>query len=123
MLSNIKALKSMDRYGLLVHGLSELPEAHLEQSLVTIQLAKHGVNQGSDALVNIMTGAVAYAAYTLLGSTLPELLGNGYCYSSRSSIISQSSRRDSCRRQSLSRVPMCGLLSSIKLAEGPKRKP
>jgi ATP-binding cassette, subfamily C, bacterial len=79
MLSNIKALKSMDRYGLLVQGLSGLLR-RIKRSLITIQLAKHGVTQGSDALVNIMTGAVAFAAYTLLGSTLPELLVTGIVF-------------------------------------------
>jgi ATP-binding cassette subfamily C protein len=79
MLSNIKALKSMDRYGLLVQGLSRLLR-RIKRSLITIQLAKHGVTQGSDALVNIMTGAVAFAAYTLLGSTLPELLVTGIVF-------------------------------------------
>lgn len=79
MLSNIKALKSMDRYGLLVQGLSGLLR-RIKRSLVTIQLAKQGVTQGSDALVNIMTGAVAYAAYTLFGSSLPELLVTGIVF-------------------------------------------
>ena len=79
MLSNIKALKSMDRYGLLVQGLSGLLR-RIKRSLVTIQLAKHGVTQGSDALVNIMTGAVAFAAYSLFGSTLPELLVTGIVF-------------------------------------------
>ena len=79
MLSNIKALKSMDRYQLLVQGLSGLLR-RIKRSLVTIQLAKHGVTQGSDALVNIMTGAVVYAAHTLLGATLPELLVTGIVF-------------------------------------------
>ena len=79
MLSNIKALKSMDRYGLRVQGLSGLLR-RIKRSLITIQLAKHGVTQGSDALVNMMTGAVVFAAYTLLGSTLPELLVTGIIF-------------------------------------------
>jgi ATP-binding cassette, subfamily C, bacterial len=78
-LSNIKALKSMDRYRHLVQGLSGLLR-RIKRSLITIQLTKHGVTQGSDALVNIMTGAVAYAAYTLFGSTLPELLVTGIVF-------------------------------------------
>ena len=79
MLSNIKALKSMDRYRPLVQGLSGLLK-RIKRSLVTIQLAKHGVTQGSDALVNIMTGAVAYLAYTLLGASLPEILVTGIVF-------------------------------------------
>jgi ATP-binding cassette subfamily C protein len=79
MLSNIKALKSMERYQLLVLGLSGLLK-RIKRSLITIQLAKHGITQGTDALVNIMTGAVAYTAYTLFGSTLPELLVTGIVF-------------------------------------------
>ena len=79
MLNNIKALKSMERYPLLVQGLSGLLK-RIKRSLITIQLAKNGVIQGSDALVNIMTGAVAYSAYTLFGSTLPELLITGIVF-------------------------------------------
>ncbi len=79
MLSNIKALKSMDRYGPLVRGLSGLLK-RIKRSLVTIQLAKQGVNQGSDALVSMLTGAVAYLAYTLLGASLPEILVTGIVF-------------------------------------------
>jgi ATP-binding cassette subfamily C protein len=52
----------------------------IKRSLTTAQLAKQGVTQGSDALVNIMTGAVAYAAYALLHSTLPELMVTGIVF-------------------------------------------
>lgn len=79
MLSNIKALKSMNRYRPLVQGLSGLLK-RIKRSLVTIQLAKHGVNQGSEALVSILTGAVAYSAYTLLGASLPEILVTGIVF-------------------------------------------
>ncbi len=56
MLNNIKALKSMDRYGPMVQGLSGLLK-RIKRSLITIQLAKQGVTQGSDALIVLMTGA------------------------------------------------------------------
>jgi ATP-binding cassette, subfamily C, bacterial len=79
MLNNIKALKSMNRYSPLVQGLSGLLK-RIKRSLVTIQLAKHGVNQGSEALVSILTGAVAYSAYTLLGASLPEILVTGIVF-------------------------------------------
>ena len=79
MLNNIKALKSMDRYGPLVQGLSGLLK-RIKRSLITIQLAKQGVTQGSDALVNIMTGILIYTAYMLFDSTLPELLVTGIVF-------------------------------------------
>ena len=79
MLNNIKALKSMDRYRPLVIGLSGLLK-RIKRSLITIQLAKQGVTQGSEVLVNVMTGAVAYAAYALFHSTLPELMVTGIIF-------------------------------------------
>ena len=79
MLSNIKTLKSMDRYGPMVQGLSGLLK-RIKRNLITIQLAKQGVTQGSDILVNTMTGVVAYAAYALFHSTLPELLVTGIVF-------------------------------------------
>lgn len=79
MLNNIKALKSMDRYGPLVQGLSGLLR-RIKRSLITIQLARQGVTQGSDILVNAMTGVVAFAAYTFFHSTLPELLVTGIVF-------------------------------------------
>lgn len=79
MLSNIKALKSMDRYGPLVQGLSGLLR-RIKRNLTTIQVARQGVTQGSETLLNVMTGAVVYAAYTLLGATLPELLVTGILF-------------------------------------------
>ena len=79
MLNNIKALKSMDRYGLMVAGLSGLLK-RIKRSLITIQVAKQGVTQGSDALVVLMTGAGAYAAYTYLHTTLPEMIVTGIVF-------------------------------------------
>ena len=79
MLNNIKALKSMDRYGPLVQGLSGLLK-RIKRSLVTIHLSRQGIAQGSDALVNIMTGVLIYAAYVLFDSSLPELLVTGIVF-------------------------------------------
>lgn len=79
MLNNIKALKSMDRYGPMVQGLSGLLK-RIKRSLVTIHLAKNGVVQGSDALQNLMTGAFIYTAYVLFGLGLPELLVTGIVF-------------------------------------------
>ncbi|HEX7107947.1 MAG TPA: ABC transporter ATP-binding protein [Aestuariivirga sp.] len=79
MLNNIKALKSMDRYGPLVQGLSGLLK-RIKRSLITIHLARQGVTHGSDALVNIMTGVLIYAAHVLFDSTLPVLLVTGIVF-------------------------------------------
>lgn len=79
MLNNIKALKSMDRYGPMVQGLSGLLK-RIKRSLITIHLARNGVLQGSDALQNLMTGAFIYTAYVLFGLGLPELLVTGIVF-------------------------------------------
>ena len=78
MLNNIKALKSMDRYGPMVQGLSGLLK-RIKRSLITIHLAKNGVIQGSDALQNLMTGAFIYAAYVLFGTKLARVAGDRHC--------------------------------------------
>lgn len=79
MLNNIKALKSMDRYEPLVQGLSGILR-RIKRTLTTIQLAKNGVSQGSDALVSITSGIVVYITYTFFGATLPELLVTGVLF-------------------------------------------
>ena len=79
MLNNIKALKSMDRYGTMVQGLSGILK-RIKRSLITIHLAKNGVTQGSDALQNLMTGVFIYTAYVLFGLSLPELLVTGIVF-------------------------------------------
>jgi ATP-binding cassette subfamily C protein len=79
MLNNIKALKSMDRYATMVLGLSGLLK-RIKRSLMVIQLTRQGVTQGSDALIVLMTGAGAYAAYTYLHATLPEMIVTGIIF-------------------------------------------
>lgn len=79
MLNNIKALKSMDRYGTLVQGLSGLLK-RIKRNLITIQFTKQGVIQGSDALIAILAGIMIYIAHGLLGKTLPELMVTGIIF-------------------------------------------
>ena len=79
MLNNIKALKSMDRYGTLVLGLSGLLK-RIKRNLITIQFSKQGVIQGSDALIAILAGSMIYAAHSVLDKTLPELMITGIVF-------------------------------------------
>jgi ATP-binding cassette, subfamily C, bacterial len=79
MLNNIKALKSMDRYGEMLQGLSGILK-RLKRSLIDIQLSKQGMSQGSDALTAIMTGLVAFIAHAYFKSTLPELIVIGIVF-------------------------------------------
>ena len=79
MLNNIKALKSMDRYGTLVLGLSGLLK-RIKRNLITIQFSKQGVIQGSDALIAILAGSMIYAAHSVFAKTLPELMITGIVF-------------------------------------------
>ncbi len=79
MLNNIKALKSMDRYGTLVLGLSGLLK-RIRRNLITIQFSKQGVIQGSDALIAILAGSMIYAAHSVFAKTLPELMITGIVF-------------------------------------------
>lgn len=79
MLNNIKALKSMDRYGPLVDHLTHLLQ-RIKRNLVTLALSKVGVDQGSDAVTAIVIGICAYAAHRYLNAGLPELLVTGIAF-------------------------------------------
>ncbi len=79
MLNNIKALKSMDRYGPLVLGLSGLLN-RIKRTLITIQLSRQGLIYGGDALVALITGAGAYGAHVYFNKSLPELMVTGIVF-------------------------------------------
>jgi ATP-binding cassette, subfamily C, bacterial len=79
MLSNIKALKAMNRYQPLVDGLSGLLK-RLKRSLITIQVSGQGMAQGSDVIIALMIGLGAYVAHRYAGATVPELLVSGVVF-------------------------------------------
>jgi ATP-binding cassette subfamily C protein len=79
MLNNIKALKAMDRYGPLVLSLAQLLK-RIRRNLVTMQLAKQGVDQGSDAVIAIAIGLAAYAAHYFLNLGLAQLAVTGLIF-------------------------------------------
>lgn len=79
MLNNIKALKSMDRYGPMVEHLSVLLQ-RIKRNLVSLSLSKVGIDQGSDAATAIVVGLCAFAAQRYLNASLPELLVTGLAF-------------------------------------------
>lgn len=79
MINNIKALKSMDRYRLMLDGLGNQLR-RLRRTLVTLQLAKHGVAYGSDALVAAMVAAGAWFMHVHWHKSLPEMLVIGIAF-------------------------------------------
>ena len=79
MFNNIKALKSMDRYGPLVMGLSGQLK-RIKRALITIQLSRHGLFYGGDAFVVLIASAGAYGAHVYLNKSLPELMVTGIVF-------------------------------------------
>ena len=79
MLNNIKALKSMDRYGPLVDHLSVLLR-RIKRNLISLSFSKVGIDQGSDAVTAIVIGLCAFAAHRYLNASLPELLVTGLAF-------------------------------------------
>ncbi len=79
MITNIKALKSMNRYGFMIDGLSQ--QLHrLKRTLVTLQLAKHGVSYGNDALVAVLIAFGAWLMHVYWHKTLPEMVVMGIAF-------------------------------------------
>ncbi len=88
MLSNIKPLKTMDRWhGSLLAMTTTLKR--LKRSLVRRELSKQGLLQGGDALVTILIGVAIYAAHTFWRIPLPELVVSGIIFFQLVSIISK----------------------------------
>ncbi len=79
VMHNIKALKSMERYGPMVKRLDEKLR-FIKRSLFRANFAKAGLTHGSDALIAIVISISAYLAHTYGNSTLPELTVMGVLF-------------------------------------------
>ena len=79
VLSNIKALKSMERYQSVLVGIA-LTLKKLRRVLVRRELAKAGLQQGADAFNAALIGGLALAAYNIWHVPLPEMLVSGIVY-------------------------------------------
>jgi ATP-binding cassette subfamily C protein len=97
MLTNIKPMKSMQRHQAMQNSIAGILRK-LKRALVTRELSKAGLAQGSDALVAIVAGAGLYIASTLTRLTLPELLVSGVVFFQ---IISISSKLQKLLQQAL----------------------
>ncbi|NJM30643.1 MAG: ABC transporter ATP-binding protein, partial [Rhizobiales bacterium] len=91
MLNNIKALKTMDRYGAMLGGITQLLRK-LKKSLVTQQLAQRGLTHGGDILVAIIVGGSVYAAHMYFRTPLAELMVGGIVFFQLLSIVSKLQR-------------------------------
>ena len=73
MMNNIKPLKTMNRYDRLV-GEMGLILKRLRKALVTRELARQGLAQGSELLITIALGLGVYLAVTVAKVSLAELV-------------------------------------------------
>lgn len=88
MLSNIKPLKTMNRWQGSLRAMTATLK-RLKRSLVRRELSKQGLMQGSDALVTILIGAAIYFAHTAWNIPLPELVVSGVIFFQLVSIVSK----------------------------------
>ena len=91
MLGNIKALKAMSRYHSILSSMTQTLR-RLKRSLVTRELARQGLLQGSDVLIAMLIGAVVYFAHSWWHTPLPELLVSGIVFFQIVSITSKLQR-------------------------------
>jgi ATP-binding cassette subfamily C protein len=91
MLNNIKALKTMDRYGAMLGGITRVLRK-LKKSLITQQLAKRGLTHGGDILIAVIVGGGVYVAHTFFRTPLPELMVGGIVFFQLLSIVSKLQR-------------------------------
>lgn len=73
LMNNIKPLKTMDRYDQLVAQMGTLLK-RLRKALVTREVARQGLAQGSEVLVTITLGIGAYLAVMVFKMSLAELI-------------------------------------------------
>jgi ATP-binding cassette, subfamily C, bacterial len=79
MLHNMKALKSMYRYGPLLVHMDDVLE-RLKKSLYTASLSRYGLTYGNDLLVSLLIGGGAYFAHIKAGVSIPELFVFGVLF-------------------------------------------
>jgi ATP-binding cassette, subfamily C, bacterial len=79
MLHNMKALKSMHRYGPLLAHMDDVLR-RLKKSYYNASLAKYGLTYGNDLLVTLLIGGGAYLAHVRAGVSIPELFVFGVLF-------------------------------------------
>ncbi|WP_119270107.1 ABC transporter ATP-binding protein [Taklimakanibacter deserti] len=88
VISNIKPLKSMERYDTLVAQLDALLR-RLRKALITREVARQGLTQGSELLMTVALGIGVYLATTIGKLTLSELVVFGVIFFQVVSIVSK----------------------------------
>jgi ATP-binding cassette subfamily C protein len=88
LVSNIKPLKSMDRYDELVAQMSVILK-RLRKALTIREVARQGLTQGSDLLVTLTLGIGVYFAVTVAKVSLAELVVMGVVFFQVISIVNK----------------------------------
>jgi ATP-binding cassette subfamily C protein len=79
LMNNIKPLKTMDRYDRLVSEMGLILK-RLRKALVTREVARQGLTQGSEFLITIALGLGVYLAVTVAKVSLAELVVLGIVF-------------------------------------------
>ncbi|MGE0237799.1 MAG: ABC transporter ATP-binding protein [Parvibaculaceae bacterium] len=88
LLNNIKPLKTMDRYDRLVAQLSTILR-RLRKALVTREISRQGLVQGSELLITLALGVGVYLAVAVGKMSLAELVVLGIVFFQVLSIVSK----------------------------------
>ncbi|HUR43918.1 MAG TPA: ABC transporter ATP-binding protein, partial [Aestuariivirga sp.] len=115
MVTNIKALKTMEKYEPMMVRLA-VTLKRLKKAFITRELARQGLVQGSDMLTAIFVGIGAYMANRYLGTPLPELVISGIVFFQ---VVSLSSKVQKQLQQSMQLEGAYARIEKlIDLAEG-----
>lgn len=88
MLSNIKPLKTMNRWQASLEVMS-VTLRRLKRSLVKRELLRQAMVQGGDVLITILIGVAIYAAHEVWQVPLPELVVSGIIFFQLITIVSK----------------------------------
>ncbi len=88
LMNNIKPLKTMDRYDRLVAEMGQILK-RLRKALITREVARQGLSQGSELLITLALGAGVYLAVTVVNVSLAELVVLGIVFFQVISIINK----------------------------------
>jgi ATP-binding cassette subfamily C protein len=88
LMNNIKPLKTMDRYDKLVAEMGHILK-RLRKALITREVARQGLSQGSDFLIIVTLGVGVYLAVTFANVSLGELVVLGIVFFQVISIINK----------------------------------
>jgi ATP-binding cassette subfamily C protein len=88
LVNNIKPLKSMDRYDRLLAHMTVILR-QLRKALITREIARQGLTQGSEFLITLALGIGVYLAVSLAKVTLAELIVLGVVFFQVVSIVNK----------------------------------